>query len=380
MNGRMADGRVGERMIGAFGLVVLLLSGSPPVHLSAQDSQFGIRGLGTPGRFETVRARSTAGAFGPFDAMSPIIEASLADLPRLTASAMGGTSYRDADVAGVTTALRTTRFPGMGLAGPVLSRVTIAGGFTTYLDRSWAVTIRDSVVLRGAMEPYTDEITSAGGVTDLRLAAAARISSRFALGVGVHLLSGSTRVAASRRFDDDTTYQAIRQIDDVRFDGAGVSASAVLDIGRGLRIAAFGRTDNRLRARVRDAETARTNLPRTVGGAVRLAPSPSARVAASVAWRAWADAGPGSFNTLSWSAGAELGSSFSPIRVGVRGGRLPFGPGGSAPTELGFAVGTGKAFSESRAVLDLGIEHLQRKSEGITERVWTFLVGLTVRP
>jgi hypothetical protein len=372
--------RSGGRAVGIAVLAMVLLSAVAPVRLSAQDSQFGIRGLGTPGRFETVRARSTGGAFGPFDPMSPLMEASLADLPRLTANAMGGTSYRDADVAGVTTALRATRFPGMGLAGPVVRRVTIAGGFTTYLDRSWAVTIRDSVLLRGTMEPYTDAITSEGGVTDLRLAAAVRISARFALGAGVHLLSGSTRVTAARRFDDDTTYQTIRQIDDVRFDGAGVSASAVLDVVRALRIAAFARTDNRLRARVRDVETARTNLPRTVGGAVRVAPSPSARFAASLAWRSWADGGPGSFNTVSWTAGAELGAGYSPIRFGVRGGRLPFGPGASAPSELGFAVGTGKAFSESRAVLDLGIEHVQRKGDGLTERAWTFLVGLAVRP
>jgi hypothetical protein len=377
---RAAVRRSGGRAVGVAVLAMGFLSAGPPDPLSAQDSQFGIRGLGTPGRFETVRARSTGGAFGPFDPMSPLMEASLADLPRLTANAMGGTSYRDADVAGVSTALRTTRFPGMGLAGPVFRRVTIGGGFTTYLDRSWAVTIRDSVQLRGTMEPYTDAITSEGGVTDLRLAAAVRISARFALGAGVHLLSGSTRVTAARRFDDDTTYQTIRQIDDVRFDGAGVSASALLDVARGLRIAAYARTDNRLRARVRDVETARTNLPRTVGGAVRLAPSPSARFAASLAWRSWADGGPGSFNTVSWTAGAELGAGYSPIRLGVRGGPLPFGPGGSAPTELGFAVGTGKAFSESRAVLDLGIEHLQRKGDGLTERTWTFLVGLAVRP
>src|SRR6266511_365118 len=86
------------------------------------------------------------------------------------------------------------------------------------------------------------------------------------------------------------------------------------------------------------------------------------------------------FNTLSWSAGAELGGGPTPIRFGVRGGQLPFGPGTSAPTEVGVAAGTGRAFSAGRAVLDIGIERLQRKGGGLDERVWTFLVGLTVRP
>src|SRR5439155_185878 len=69
---RLEGWKVG-RMKGA----VLLLSILPSFPLSAQDSQFGIRGLGTPGRFETVRVRSTGGAFGPFDALSPLTEASL---------------------------------------------------------------------------------------------------------------------------------------------------------------------------------------------------------------------------------------------------------------------------------------------------------------
>src|SRR3989442_14404845 len=38
----------------------------------AQDSQFGIKGLGTPGRMEGVRVRSTAGAFPPFDPISAL--------------------------------------------------------------------------------------------------------------------------------------------------------------------------------------------------------------------------------------------------------------------------------------------------------------------
>src|SRR5207247_10545916 len=87
MTARRIDGWTGRVLLGP----AVLLSGYPPVRLSAQDSQFGIRGLGTPGRFETVRARSTGGAFGPFDPMSPLAEASLADLPQLAATALGGT-------------------------------------------------------------------------------------------------------------------------------------------------------------------------------------------------------------------------------------------------------------------------------------------------
>ncbi len=355
----------------------MLTAGAMP--LAAQDSQFGIRGLGTPGRFETVRARSTGGAFAPFDPMSPLVEASLADLPQLTATAMGGTSYRAAEAAGATTSLRASRFPVMGLAGPVFGHLVLGGGFTTYLDRTWDVTLRDSMLLRGTMQPYSDELTSDGGVADLRLAAALRVGSRFALGAAVHVLSGSTRETAGRTFDD-TAYHAIKQSDEVRYDGVGVSGSALLDLLPGLRLAAFARSDNRLRARLGDVVTTQTDLPNTVGGGLRWAPSPSVRLAGALTRRTWATAGAGAFNTVSWSAGLEVGSGFSPLRLGARGGQLPFGAGATAPTEVGVAAGTGRAFARGRALVDVGLEHLERKGGGLSERVWTFLLGLTVRP
>ncbi|MGH7548393.1 MAG: hypothetical protein ACREMM_09475 [Gemmatimonadales bacterium] len=362
----------------------MLLSAYPPTRLTAQDSQFGIRGLGTPGRFETVRARATGGAFAPFDAMSPLMEAQLGDVPRLTATAMGGTSYRDADLDGRTTSLRGTRFPVLGFAQPVFRRLILSGSYSTYLDKSWHVTIRDSTVLRGTMQPYTDDISSDGGVADLRVAAAARVSAHLAVGVGVHLLSGSARMAALRTFDavgGDTLYQPLLQREDVRYTGLGISGSALAVVGSRLRLAAFARADNRLRAWVGgDQLASEADLPSAVGGAVGWWPSPSARFAVAVARRSWADAGPNAFNTVSWSAGAELGGAFSPVRLGVRGGRLPFGPGATAPQELGFAVGTGMAFSQGRALLDVGVEHLRRTGGGLTERVWTFLAGLTIRP
>src|SRR2546429_6118365 len=87
----------------------------------------------------------------------------------------------------------------MGVAGRVAPRLVISGGFTTYLDRSWDVTLRDSTVLRGELERYRDEITSDGSVGDIRLAAASRVSRRLAVRARVHILGGSTRMTAERR-------------------------------------------------------------------------------------------------------------------------------------------------------------------------------------
>ena len=376
---RAAVRRSGGRAVGTAVLAAVFLTASPPDRLTAQDSQFGIRGLGTPGRWESVRARSSGGAFAPFDALSPLMEAPLADISQLTATAAGGTSHRDAQLGDTITKLRATRFPLMGVAGRVAPRLVISGGFTTYLDRSWDVTLRDSTVLRGELERYRDEITSDGSVGDIRLAAASRLSRRLAIGAGIHILAGSTRMTAERRFDD-SSFQTVRQSAEVRYDGLGVSGSVLIGVAPGLSIAGWARSDNRLRAKVADTTSAITDLPRMAGGGLLFAPSPSARVAASAVWRSWSRAGGGAFDTWSWSAGAEFGSRRMPIRLGARGGQMPFGPGTKAPTEVAASLGTGRAFAQGRALIDLGLERLERRGGGLIERVWTVLVGLTVRP
>jgi len=363
-------------------VVVLVLLGpalTGGATVAAQDSQFGIRGLGTPGRWESVRSRSTGGAFAPFDPLSPLTEAPLADVPQLTANAMESASYRDADVSGTTSALRATRFPLLNVAGRVNRRLVVGAGFTTYLDRTWDVTLRDSTLLRGTLERYTDEVTSDGSIADLRLAAAGRLSRRIALGAGLHLLAGSTRETAERRFDD-TTFHTVQQLAEVRYSGVGVSGSLLLGVAPGLSVIGWARADNRLRATVADTTSAETDLPRMAGGGMLFSPSPSVRFGGSVAWRGWARAGAGAFDTWSWSAGAEIGSGRMPFRFGVRGGQLPFGPGPTAPTEFAVAAGSGRAFAQGRALLDVGVERLERRGGVLTERVWTALVGLTVRP
>ena len=374
-----ADRRTGGRGVATAVLAAVFLTTSPPDRLTAQDSQFGIRGLGTPGRWESVRSRSTGGAFAPFDPLSPLSEAGLADVPQLTATAMETASYRDAEVAGTTSALRATRFPLLNVAGRVNRRLVVGAGFTTYLDRTWDVTLRDSTLLRGTLERYTDEVTSDGSIADLRLAAAGRLSRRIALGAGLHLLAGSTRETAERRFDD-TTFHTVQQLAEVRYSGVGVSGSLLLGVAPGLSVIGWARADNRLRATVADTTSAETDLPRMAGGGMLFSPSPSVRFGGSVAWRGWARAGAGAFDTWSWSAGAEIGSGRMPFRFGARGGQLPFGPGPTAPTEFAVAAGSGRAFAQGRALLDVGVERLERRGGGLTERVWTALVGLTVRP
>lgn len=359
-------------------VAALILAVGPCGRLAAQDSQFGIRGLGTPGKWESVRARATGGAFAPFDAFSPLLDASIADVRRMTAGVTGATSWRSVSAGGTDASLRGSRFPALVIAGPLTQRIVIGGGFATYLDRTFGITTRDTIDLRGVPQPITDEIRSDGAISDLRLALAARVHPSFAVGVGFHLITGSTRVVAIRRFDD-TTYRTSTARDEVAYEGLGGSASALFDLNADLRVAGWVRSDSKLRADLRGRTTAEDDLPLSFGGGVRWRAGAQAAVAGAVAWRKWAGAGPNSHDTFNWSLGAELGSAGFPIRLGVRGGQLPFGIG-TTPTEFGVAAGLGRQFSGGRGRLDFGLERLERKGSGLTERVWTFLLGLTVRP
>ena len=358
--------------------LVLVLAPTP---VRAQDSQFGIRGLGTPGRFESVRARSTGGAFAPFDPFSPLLEASIADVRRVTAAVTGGATWRTVDLGTQSNTLRGARVPAFIIAGPLSQHVAIAGGFSTYLDRSFGITTRDTIDVRGNAEPVTDEVTSDGAVSDLRIALAARVHKNLALGFALHGLTGSTRVSAVRRFDDSTNYRTSNARDEVAYNGLGGSASALFDLNADLRLAAWARSDTHLRADIRGRTVTDDDLPFSFGGGVRWRPGTEAVFAGAVAWRYWGGAGLNAHDTFNWSVGTELGSLVSPFRFGVRGGQLAFGPGPKAPTEFGISAGLGKQFTGGRGRLDFGLERLERKGgAGVTERVWTFLLGLTVRP
>ncbi len=376
----MAIGRLGGWAVRVGVLVAVFLTAQPPNRLSAQDSQFGIRGLGTPGKWESVRARTTGGAFAPFDAFSPMADAALADVRRMSASMASGTSWRSTDANGSTAALRATRFPALVIAGPVTSRIIVGGGFGTYLDRTFGVIVHDTIDLRGQPQAVTDQITNDGAVSDVRLAVAARLGKRLALGVGLHRLTGSSRIVATRTFADSVNYRTSTARDEVAYGGTGGSASLLFDVTRDIRLGGWFRSDSKLRADIGGVTKAENDLPVTYGTGVQWRAGAQATLAGTVTWRTWSSAGDSTaHDTFNWSVGAEIGRPSAPFRFGVRGGDMPFGYG-KAPSEVGYSAGLGRQFSGGRGRLDIGIERLDRRGTGLKERVWTFLLGLTVRP
>lgn len=375
MTARRPDGPTAVAIL----ILAALVAVRPSDRLAAQDSQFGIRGLGTPGKSESVRARSTGGAFAPFDAFSPLMDASLVDMRRISGSVTGAISKRTVDIGGTQTPLRGTRFPAFVIGGPIGRRLVVGGGFSTYLDRTFGISTSDTIIVRNDTVPITDAVTSDGAVADLRVAAAGRLNRWFAVGGGLHLMTGSTRVEATRTFGD-TSYRNTTAREQVSYEGAGASVSALMDLGASLRVAGWFRADSKLRAEIRGRTAAENDLPNSYGAGLLWRPGSQFAVAATATWRDWTASASNGHNTFNWSFGTELGTPGSGFRLGARGGQMPFGAGAEPPTEVGLSAGLGKQFSAGRGRIDFGIERLQRKGQGLSEQVWTFLLGLTVRP
>lgn len=359
--------------------LALALLAAAAASARGQDSPFGIRGLGVPGRFESARARATGGAFAAFDPLSVLSDASVSGMGRLTVSATGAASYLSDEVGGASVSRRGARFPLFIVGGPTWSRVAMAAGFSTYLDRTYRVAIQDTVTLGGGQQAVVDNLSGDGGVSDIRFVAARRFGP-LVLGGGLHLLAGSSRFVFVRAFADTSTYSNVTQTGEVAYRGSGLSASGILSLGRSLELTAFWRSDSRLRSEENGVTVVTNDLPTTVGGAVRWQPAPEATLAAALTRRAWASAADSNaYNTTTWAAGGEFGRRV-PLRIGVHGSELPFGPGGKAPREFAIAIGTGRAFSGGRGIIDVTLERLRRTGAGLTETGWTALVGVTVRP
>jgi hypothetical protein len=376
-------------------LVLLLALGAVPPRLSAQSSQFGVRGLGLPGRQQSARAMGTAGAFAFFDGESSVSPASIAYIGQLTATFTALGDYRSTSTPSGEASIRNPRFPQFLVGGPIRRfPVTLALSYSNYTTRDYSLSFPATIVLRDQPVDVTDTIESRGGINDFRLAAAYRLGQRWVVGAGAHIITGSNRVEARRTFSD-TLYARSVQRAELSFAGFGVSLGVVGQIGNRLTVSATARTDSRVSMDLDSVEVTKIDLPLSLGGAARLRVTPKLHAAGEVVYRRWGSAdedlralgGTGAFNTVEAAGGLEFTPDprrpfRRPIRLGVRYAQLPFPlTPGEQPTEFGITLGSGFCFAQDRAILALALERAWRdQSEAYSETAWIVTAGVTVRP
>jgi hypothetical protein len=377
----------------------LLLVALAPLPLAAQSSEFGTRGLGLPGRAQSVRALGSGGSLGLFDSGSSENPAALADAFVLTATFTGMENFRNSTGPSGTLSGRDMRFPQITVAGPVGHRPFGVGvSYSNYTDRDFSVATSSALELRGTPVTSFDTLTSRGGLNDLRLGVAYRGPSAWNFGLAFHLITGSARTEIRRAFSD-TSYAPVFQSAEISYAGVGVSAGLLHTMGR-LTIAATARTDGNANVDRDSTRVNRVGLPVSFGGGIRYRAGARLDLAAQGMYHGWsaADAalvaggGTGARNTVAISAGGEYVTDLRrpyrrPIRFGARFAQLPFPVvSGGRPREFGASLGTGTRFLDPRtrrevAGLDLSLEHVwRREGTGYREGAWLVSVGVTIKP
>lgn len=360
----------------------------------AQSSQFGVRGLGYPGRALSTRAVATSGAFGMFDGLSSLNPAALSALGTVSAGFSGTQSFRSVESPAGSESLREARFPHIFFGGPVRRfPMALAVSYSTYTNRDFTLATSDTVELRDVLVPISDTLSSRGGISDLRFAGSYRLRSGTTVGGGFHVLTGSNRLR-SRRVFADPSYLPVTQTAELSYAGVGVSLGVIQQVTPGLSAALIARSDGRALVDRDSVRVSRVDLPYTAGLGLRWQAGPKLDVAAHGIVRTWSGANSdlleqgaaGAENTVEVAFGGEyVGDprrpSRRPIRFGGRYATLPFLlEGRGQPSEFGLSLGSGARFAQQRAGVDLALEHVWRSAGEYRERSFVVSVGVELRP
>jgi len=375
--------------------MVLALLVAPVAAASAQSSEFGVRGLGMPGRPLSTRAFSAGGAFGLFDGESGLNPAALGRVTALGADFTSLQDFRHVENPAGSKSVRENRFPFIAIAGPVKRFPAVVGlSFANYTSRDFTLASFDTLPLRDVLVPVFDTLSSRGSLSDLRAAGAYRIQDAWLIGVGLHVITGSARMRFHRGFADSTHYEALTQSTELSYAGVGLDLGVIRNFGSGFSVAATVRSDGHVNVDSDSARVGTTDLPYSFGFGLRWRARPKLELASQLLMHTWSGAnsdlleqgGVGSENNYEGSLGLEYTPDLRrparrPLRLGVRYGTLPFLLAtGEQPKEFGISAGTGIRFAQQRAGVDLGLEHVWRSAGAFKERTFLVNLGVTVRP
>ena len=390
-----------RRVLAAVGVVLVAM----PATVRAQASEFGIRGLGVPGRELSTRSLALGGGLGLFDGESSLNPAALGTLTTTTAlfTTTGTWTSTTNPVGSLST--RDTRFPQMLVGGPIPGHPFALGvSFSMYTDRDFTVVSNGVASPRGVPVVVHDTLSSRGGIDDVRLGGAWVVNKHLAIGAALHFLTGSNRMA-SRRFWEDTAYQAPSETAELSYSGTGLSLGAVWAPSPSLEIAATYRHDGAVtvsrdstgvgQVQLPTMAIGTVPLPTTLSAGIQLLPSRRFAISASVISRNWsvadssmtAQGAPGTANTFEVNGGIEVfrdprRQTKYPLRLGARYATLPFlliaAP---QPKEYGFSLGTGRRFANDRGGFDVAVQHVWRsQGSGYTESATLITFTVSVRP
>lgn len=379
----------------AIGIGRLALSAAlilvPAFGLKAQGTLSGL-GFGYPVGGASTRAAGTAGAFGEFDAITPLNPASVGGLARTLIAAQTEPEFRTLRVGGVKERTTTQRVPLVFVALPTRNGLAFALSATTFLDRSYSTTTTGTVVIDGNTLATNDQVDVRGSIGDLRAAAGWRVNRKLSVGLAGHLFTGDNVVATARRFDDTTSFGSVLDSSRVTYFGRALSVGGELLLVKGLSASASYRKGFAFDSRVSDTVRSRAHVPDRIGASLRYDGVPGSIFAIGVEQQSWSRMqGLGSsavqaHDATNWHIGAETGGphvlgTTMQVRVGYAHNALPFGVNGRSVRESRVSGGFGLPLARDFASLDFSVQRALRTiSGGGKENAWMVGLGLQIRP
>lgn len=374
--------------------VLLALTLALPGIVEAQ-SVLARGGLGIPSEPLDARTRALGGVGVGLTgwALQPTDPAAAAGirLPTIAATFQPGTaSVEGGENAG------HTRFPILGVSYPFGAN-TFFLTFNSYMDSEWEVRAPVLLDLADREVEGEDIFRSDGGMGQVRLGWARRLTDAWAVGISAGQLTGSLDRSFTRELDPEeigSDVSSFRRQGRWTASGSVVSGSVswsptdLIRIGAGLawtdqlRLDPSGDTEGDRRSYTLPTEY-------RVGGTLTL--SPRLALALGVTWADWSEMngeleeGGTRGETLTWGGGVEwtggsvLGRPF-PLRLGYREQELPFLYDGEAGSESAWTGGFGVNLADFEDVpvarLEVGFQRGTRNAGPLSEDFWRTTVSL----
>lgn len=369
--------------------VAALLVGSS----AAAQGTVSTQGFGYPAGGLSTRAAASGGAFAEFDFASPRNPSSLLGWGRGGAYFQYDPEFRSLDAPNGSESGTIPRFPLAIAAVQVGTRAIVALSYTTFLDRTWATSVRDRQVLGPDTVQYEEHVESIGSISDIRLGVGYSLSPSVGLGIGLHGFTGSNRLSLERQFDDSLTFGTLVRNLTLGYLGTGVSAGVTWRPDASLALGVSLRAGGNLDLRVGDTVVATGRIPNRFGAAVRFDGLPGASLGFSAERTDWTrmvelstSGNLVAFDVWEYGLGAELagprlGGVPALISLGYRTRDLPFSVTGERVPERIFAGGVGIPLAGPRVIVDFGLQRASRgEIDGVRERAWIVSFALTIRP
>lgn len=377
------------------GAALLLLAAVMPLsRAAAQASEFSVRSLGLPLRPVSTATQGTGSGFAMFDPTTPLNPAALSLLARSVATFGIRHHWRNSENPYGSTSGNDTQFPLISVGGAATPRLGLGISASGYTDRTFAVPLQDTLIVRDSAIVTTDTLISKGGVTDVRVAGSLDLSERVSIGVGLHLLTGTNRFEYRRKFSD-SVYFPVRLRNELSVVGPGVSVGLLAEPVSGFRVSGMFRWDGDVTLYRDSTRVGKVPMPLTFAVGAQWG-SDRVQLGTHALARTWSvqhdyslsQGGTGASNTLEVSAGGQLitdpvQTGRFPLRFGARWASLPYppSPGGATPRELGISAGTGFVFGGGRGLLDFAVEQTWRSAPGgFSEQNFSLAFGVTIRP